>query len=107
MNFSDDLRERAKLLKQGPVTDYHRLVTAALNTRTEDVPEGLQYVLIRGLSAMGFAIPSSASKEICEAVVDTIICELRREGETAPDDTSEPRPPIYPSEWLTEEGEEK
>lgn len=40
-----------------------------MSATTEDTPEGLQYVLIRGLSAMGYAQPSVESWVLLRAAL--------------------------------------
>ena len=42
------------------------------NLTTEDCPEGLQYVLIRGFSAMGYALPIEAANAMLTALKDTL-----------------------------------
>lgn len=45
-------------------------VAAALNATTPDTPEGLQYVLIRGLHAMGYAQPTLESWALIRAALE-------------------------------------
>jgi hypothetical protein len=49
--------------------DLRLRASAALNATTPKTPEGLQYVLIRGLSAMGHAHPALESWELVEAAL--------------------------------------
>lgn len=44
-------------------------VLAALGATTEETPESVQYVLIRGLSAMGYAQPVLESHALMQAAL--------------------------------------
>ena len=44
-------------------------IEAALNAETDELPEGVQYVLLRGLHAMGWEQPTSGSWEVLEAAI--------------------------------------
>lgn len=44
-------------------------IEAALNAKTDELPEGVQYVLVRGLHAMGWELPASGSWEVMEAAI--------------------------------------
>ncbi len=44
-------------------------IVAALNAKTDELPEGVQYVLLRGLHAMGWEMPTSGSWEVMEAAI--------------------------------------
>jgi hypothetical protein len=44
-------------------------VMIALGASTPDTPEGIQYVLIRGLSAMGHAQPTAEAYELMQAAL--------------------------------------
>jgi hypothetical protein len=57
----------------------HAEVEAALETKTDETPEGLQYVIIRGLHAIGFAQPSLESWTIVEAELEAFL--WKRKGE--------------------------
>lgn len=45
-------------------------VAAALNVTTPDTPESVQYVLIRGLHAMGYAQPTAESWALMAAALE-------------------------------------
>ena len=62
------------------ITD--EMVERALNATTDELPEGLQYVLIRGLSAMGWQMPADGSQEVMRAAL-TAALEGREEPDIA------------------------
>lgn len=45
-------------------------VNAALSATTSETPESIQYVLIRGLSAMGYAQPVTEAYALVEAALN-------------------------------------
>jgi hypothetical protein len=49
------------------LTEAH--VARALNATTDEFPEGVQYVMMRGLSAMGAAQPSLGSWQLMWAAL--------------------------------------
>ena len=51
-------------------------IDAALNSKTEELPEGVQYVLIRGLSAIGWELPAAGSWDIMQAAILTALPHL-------------------------------
>jgi hypothetical protein len=67
-----DAAVRARALEDvRPITDIQ--VKAALGAVTNELPESIQYCLIRGLSAMGFAQPSIESWDIMRAALEAAI----------------------------------
>lgn len=51
-------------------------VMAALGATTEETPESIQYVLIRGLSAMGYAQPSLEAKALMQAALKAALASF-------------------------------
>lgn len=50
------------------------IVKAALNAKFGDEPdENVQYVIIRGLSALGFQLPIHGSESVIEAALSAVI----------------------------------
>jgi hypothetical protein len=56
------------------------VVRESLDTRTEECQEGIQYVLIRGLSGMGFAQPSAETVALMRTAL-AVAVEWAREDE--------------------------
>ncbi len=55
-----------------PSTEAEALVMAVLGATTEETSESLQYVLIRGLHAMGFAQPTLESINLARAAIAAV-----------------------------------
>lgn len=71
------------------------LVEALLTAKTTETPEGLQYVLIRGLHAMGYAQSQSESYELARAAIAAVRthegwqCAARRSGTAGGNDPAD------------------
>lgn len=63
------------------ITD--EMVERALNATTEELPEGVQYALIRGLNAMGWEIAITGSHDVMHAALTAAL-----EGREEPDATA-------------------
>ena len=63
------------------ITD--EMVEMALNATTEELPEGVQYALIRGLKAMGWEIAITGSHDVMHAALTAAL-----EGREEPDATA-------------------
>lgn len=63
------------------ITD--EMVERALNATTEELPEGVQYALIRGLKAMGWEIAITGSHDVMRAALTAAL-----EGRGEPDVTA-------------------
>ena len=60
------------------------VVERALSIKTEGCPEGLQYVLIRGLHAMGFQQCSSETWDLMRAAIEeAVMAERERCADSA------------------------
>lgn len=57
------------------ITD--EVVYAALNAQTEDLPESAYYALLRGLHAMGFALPKDAAFEVMRSALEAAAPMIR------------------------------
>ncbi len=59
------------------------VVFEALDTRTEECQEGIQYVLIRGLSGMGFAQPCAETVALMRAALAVAVEWARKDEREA------------------------